>query len=291
MRSALALMLIVLPHSMLRHTLLHPRMKWLSCDLESCHLDALRALTLNCVAARRGHLSHTCSGLAASRQRQGSARDRSSGAPGLLGGLGAVGINPLDASGGEGVVKAGRRKGRKDRDLDKSLDSLSIFRRSHMGRLGLFDEEVLAEQVEAEGGPPDSSAAAVVMPSRRAARHQDAYYAVQAAVSPLPTPQDMHEEPSPTATQAQPPALQDQLPPSRHGQPETAASSAATGMDADITPEQLAVYAGEEEVVGVRRAGESSVGDSSLQAEAAEAEVKVLARPQVCVFVRLRVCS
>ena len=27
MRSALALMLIVLPHSMLRHTLLHPRMK------------------------------------------------------------------------------------------------------------------------------------------------------------------------------------------------------------------------------------------------------------------------
>lgn len=62
-------------------------------------------------------------------------------------------------------------------------------------------------------------------------------------------------------------------------------------MDADITPEQLAVYAGEEEVVGVRRAGESSVGDSSLQAEAAEAEVKVLARPQVCVFVRLRVCS
>ena len=91
-------------------------------------------------------------------------------------------------SGGVGVVKAGRRKGRKDRDLDKSLDSLSIFRRSHMGRLGLFDEEVLAEQVEAEGGPPDSSAAAVVMPSRRAARHQDAYYAVQAAVSPLPTP-------------------------------------------------------------------------------------------------------
>ena len=59
----------------------------------------------------------------------------------------------------------------------------------------------------------------------------------------------------------------------------------------ELAAQQLAVYAGEEEVVGVRRAGESSVGDSSLQAEAAEAEVKVLARPQVCVFVRLRVCS
>ena len=76
-------------------------------------------------------------GLAASRQRP-------------RGGGGLVGFDTVatggSGPGGEGgstepvaTVKAGRRKGRKYTDVEKSLDSLSFFRQSHMGRLGLLD--------------------------------------------------------------------------------------------------------------------------------------------------------
>ena len=84
-------------------------------------------------------------GLAASRQRQGTGRDNNPLVGGLLSGLGGAEITgPAAGLAGGGAVKAGRRKGRKDMDVEKSLDSLSVFRRSHMGRLGLFEDEARA---------------------------------------------------------------------------------------------------------------------------------------------------
>jgi hypothetical protein len=168
-----------------------------------------------------------------------------------------VDIDPIDA-GTVVVVKAGRRKGRKDRDLDKSLDSLSIFRRSHMGRLGLFDEEVLAAQaahdealpcsahgealpqLQAEGGATDSYDAAVPVPSRRAARHEDSDYASsQAADSLQPTSAHKYEQPAPSVPSGRRQPLQDRLPPSRGGsgyaETETpVASSFAPGVHAVV---------------------------------------------------------
>ncbi len=78
--------------------------------------------------------------LAASRQRQGSdIRERGSRGEG---GLRVRNINTLDMD-VDVSIKAGRRKGggRKERDLDQSLESISLFRQSHMGRLGLFGDE------------------------------------------------------------------------------------------------------------------------------------------------------
>ncbi len=235
--------------------------------------------------------------------------------------LPSVQVDPLDAPATGVVVKAGRRKGRKDRDLDKSLDSLSIFRRSHMGRLGLFDEEVLAEQaahcealpcsahgqalpqLQAEGGATDSYDAAVPVPSRRAARHEDVDYAsLQAAASLQPTWAREYEEPAPSAPNGRRQPLRDCLPPSRRGYGETetqVASSFAPGVHAVVPAgaggagqsEQRVAPVGGDAVACTGNALESRTGDSSgghaggepgsREVGFAKSEVQVLAKTQV----------
>ena len=155
--------------------------------------------------------------LAASRQRREAARERSV-AGGMGGSLHDLGAE-VPAWGGEGgpdgVIKAGRRKGRKERDLEKSLESLSLFRQSHMGRLAVFDDDEGMGEVGAqpghlkqqhvggegkEGGREGRegvqqehagpySGAGREMSSPRAVRQQDAYYsdvgAAGSGASPL----------------------------------------------------------------------------------------------------------
>ena len=206
-------------------------------------------------------------------------------------------VDPMDAAGTVAVVKAGRRKGRKDRDLDKSLDSLSIFRRSHMGRLGLFDEEVLAEQaahgdalscsahgealpqLQAEGGATDSYDAAVPIPSRRAASNEDSDPTSSQAAASLQSTSisaRKYEHPAPSAPIGRRQLLQDRLPPSRGGSgyAETGtpvASSFALGVHAVVPAgaggaghsEHRVAPVGGESVACTDHALESRAGDSS----------------------------
>jgi len=163
-----------------------------------------------------------------------------------------------------GLIKAGRRKGRTERDLEKSLESPSLFRQSHMGRLAIFDDEAgptdepAAEQRQAAVGRAGAHEQVVVggvgeeaAPSVRASRHDDAYYSpiahpAAAPAFPAPSPWSagagagvaggalVAEAAGANAEQAR--HLHSLLPPSRDGEMAAWARGAAPDIVAPLAP-------------------------------------------------------